>query len=187
MKRLMMGVAIAALVMGSVSVPAVASEKKAKVPVLAVCLGTVADAGSLGTFQNRPVARPPALIVDCPDGGDDDPRGISSDTVLTGVTWTNWGRKGARGTGTLNVPSMQCGYSSPQDGTPDQVQAMCSTCGEVCNTKITTPYPVSVVVSKPVRLRKKQQTFTTIAVTFTGTGPDGKTSQTYTPPRRASE
>jgi hypothetical protein len=184
MKRLMMGVAIAALVMGSASVPAVASEKKAKVPVLAVCLGTVADAGSLGTFQNRPVARPPALIVDCPDGGDDDPRGITSDSILTGMTWTNWGRKGARGTGTLNIPGGTCSYTSPQDGTPEEVAAICSSCGENCTVETMNPYPVSVVVSKPVRLRKKQQTFTTIAVTFTGTGPDGKTSQTFTPPRR---
>jgi len=186
MQRLIMGAAIAGLVMGPLSVPALASEKPAKPRVLAVCLGTSANAGSLGTFQNDPDARPSALIVDCPPGADDDPLGLTSDTILTGVTWTRWARAGACGTGTLNVPSLQCSYTSPQDGTPDEVASMCSTCVEVCKTQISTPYPVAVIASKPVRLRNNQRTFTTITVTFTGTSPAGKTSQTFAPPRRAS-
>ena len=176
----------AALLLGSAALPASAAETPAKLPVLAVCLGTSANAGTLGTFTNRPVSKPAALIVDCPQGGDDDPRGISSDTIMTDITWSKWGRKSASGSGTLNVPGMKCTYTSPQNGTPSEVATMCSTCGEICNVQITTPYPVAVQVSKPVAY-KKQKTFTKIAVTYTTAGPSGKTAQTFTPPRRASE
>lgn len=186
MNRLLMVMTAAALILGSAALPAAAAEKPTKVPVLAVCLGTSANAGTLGTFTNRPVSKPAALIVDCPQGGDDDPRGISSDTIMTDITWSKWGRKSASATGTLNVPGMQCNYSSPQNGTPDQVTAMCNSCGEICNVQITTPYPVAVQVSKPVAY-KNQKTFTKIAVTYTTAGPSGKTAQTFTPPRRASE
>jgi len=176
----------AALLLGSAALPATAAETPAKLPVLAVCLGTSANAGTLGTFTNRPVSEPTGLIVDCPQGGDDDPRGISSDTIMTDITWSKWGRKSASGTGTLNVPGMQCTYTSPQNGTPSEVATMCSTCGEICNVQITTPYPVAVQVSKPVAY-KNQKTFTKIAVTYNTAGPGGKTAQTFTPPRRASE
>ena len=80
---------------------------------------------------------------------------------------------------------MKCTYTSPQNGTPSEVATMCSTCGEICNVQITTPYPVAVQVSKPVAY-KDQKTFTKIAVTYTTAGPGGKTAQTFTPPRRAS-
>lgn len=187
MKRFLPVLAASALMLASWASPAFADRKPAKAtdPILAVCLGTSANAGSLGTFQNRPVSRPTAVIVDCPDGGDDDPRGLSSDTILTDLTWTQWGRSGARGTGTLNVPGQQCTYTSPADGTVDEVQSMCSTCGEVCNVAITTPYAVTVRLTKPARFTKQKRTFTTIAVTYTSGGPDGRASDTFTPPRRA--
>jgi hypothetical protein len=186
MKRALTVVFASVLMFGTMAAPAFADRKPATSasPVLAVCLGTTANAGALGTFQNRPVSRPPAVIVDCPEGGDDDPRGISADTILTNVTWSQWGRTGARGTGTLNVPGTTCTYTSPANGTPAEVQAMCSTCGEVCNATITTPYAVAIRLLKPVRLGKKQRTFTSIAVTYTNGGPDGKSSDTFTPPRR---
>ncbi len=189
MKRSLPVLVAATLMLGSWASPALADRKPAKStnPVLAVCLGTSADAGSLGTFQNRPVSRPPAAIVDCPSGGDDDPRSQSFDTILTDMTWTQWGRSGARGTGTLNIPSQQCSYTSPADGTADEVQAMCSTCGDVCNVVITTPYAVTVRLSKPTRLNKQKRTFSTIAVTYTSGGPGGRASDTFTPPRRAQD
>ena len=190
MNRLLMVMTAAALILGSTALPAAAAEEKAKTPVLAVCLGTSANAGTLGTFTNRPVSKPTALIVDCPQGGDDDPRGISSDTIMTDITWSKWGRKSASGTGTLNIASMQCNYTSSNYttyGTSEYIASYCSTCGEVCNSQITTPYPVAVQVSKPVALTKKQKTFTKIAVAYTTAGPGGKTAQTFTPPRRANE
>ena len=93
---------------------AAVAETPAKLPVLAVCLGTSMNAGTIGTFQNRPVSKPTDLIVDCPqDGDDNDFRGISSDTVMTDITWTKWGTSKASGTGTLNIASIQCNYTSP--------------------------------------------------------------------------
>ena len=109
---------------------------------------------------------------------------------MTDITWTIWGRKGASGTGTLNIVSMQCNYTPSNYttyGTSEYIASYCSTCGAVCNSQITTPYPVAVQVSKPVALTKKQKTFTKIAVTYTTAGPGGKTAQTFTPPRQANE
>lgn len=154
------------------------------VPVLAMCLG--AGKGDAPDFSVV-ARRPGTVIVDCPDGFDSDPRGESGDTYVNNITWTKWNRNRAVGTGTFNVPTSVCAYTSPKDGTPDQVAAMCASSGEIGNyTKVET-YDANIVLTKPKKFKKKKRTFTQVALTFPNGGPDNKTSLTFTPPRKAQE
>ena len=151
-------------------------------PVLAMCVG--AGQGSAPTVSTVS-RRPSTVIVDCPIGGDDDPRESSSDTYVNNITWTRWTRQRAVGSGTLNVPTEVCTFTSPADGTPEEVAAMCASSGEVGNIIEVKTYDANIVLTKPRRLNKRQRTFTQVALTFPNGGPDGKTSMTFTPPRRS--
>ena len=153
-------------------------------PMLAMCVGAgQGDAPAVSTVSRRPST----VIVDCPDGGDDDPRGSSADTYVNNITWTRWARQRAVGSGTFNVPTTVCSYTSPADGTPDEVAAMCASSGDVGNYIKVETYDANIVLSKPKRLKKRQRTFTQVALTFPNGGPDSKTSMTFTPPRKAQE
>ena len=189
MKRLLIGMSALALTV-IVAPSAVSAEQSVVVraksaPKVAMCVGA-GQSGGL-SFLSKVATKPPTIIVDCPAGGDDNPIGTTPDTFISGITWSQWGAKRAVGTGTLTVPSSECIYTSPKDGTPDQVKTMCETSGEVGNVITQQTYPAKIVLSKPAKFKKGQETFTKVTLTFPNGGPDGKTSATYTPPRNASE
>lgn len=186
----LMPVALTVVLSSTLVIPAASASQSSvnaqrqPVPVLAMCLGAgQGDAPDLSVVARRPST----VIVDCPDGGDDDPRGSSGDTYVNNITWTRWARQRAVGSGTFNVPTTVCSYTSPVDGTPDEVAAMCESSGDVGNYIKVETYDANIVLSKPKKFRKKQRAFTQVALTFPNGGPDGKTSMTFTPPRKAQE
>lgn len=162
--------------------PTVAVQAKA-VPKVALCVGA---GGTAGIPANPVAVKPAVIVVDCPAGAGDSPIGTPSYTYLSGMTWTKWSAKGATGSGSLNVPVSECTYTSPKDGTPDEVKTMCDTSGQVGHVTTMQTYPASVVLSRPAKLSGKQQTFTTVVVTFPNGGPNGETSHTYKPARKAT-
>lgn len=64
---------------------------------------------------------------------------------------------------------------------------MCRSSGEVGNYVKVETYDANIVLNKPKKFRKKQRAFTQVVLTFPNGGPDGKTSLTFTPPRKAQE
>jgi len=184
-------IAITSLVLSVALIPPVATAQPTaratskSLPVVSMCLG----AGQSGDLSYLSVTsrKPSTIIVACPDGGDDDPQGDTSDTYLSDITWKKWNKKTAVGKGTLNLPVTQCIYTSPADGTPSDVQTMCSTSGDVGNVTVMKKFDARIVLTAPKKFKKNKREFTKVRLTFTNGGPDGKTSAKYVPPRKASE
>jgi hypothetical protein len=159
--------------------------KSKALPVVSMCLG--AGQGGGLSYLSVTSLKPSTIIVACPEGGDDNPRGSSADTYLSGITWKKWNKKTAIGSGTLNIPVSQCIYTSPADGSPSDVQTMCDTSGEVGNTIVVKTYDANIVLTKPKNFKNSKKTFTKVSLMFPNGGPGGKTSANYLPPRNASE
>lgn len=199
MKRLLAALSVSALLL---SVPSYASAFEAPaapsarkpMPTLAMCAGAFLTGGGADANNITIERRPDFVVVDCPEGADDDPRSASGDTYIYDITWKRWNRNRAVGTGTLNVPVWTCGVTD-DDGTPaSTVQTMCETGGDVTNYQKMETYPVNFTLAKPRwytsgkgKKKKRVRTFTQVVATFPSGGPDGVTSKTYKPPRRASE
>ncbi|MDE1047234.1 MAG: hypothetical protein OR995_07295 [Candidatus Nanopelagicales bacterium] len=184
-------IAITSLVLSVVLIPPVATAQPAAratskaLPVVSMCLG--AGQHSDLSYLSVTSRKPSTIIVACPDGGDDDPRGGTGDTYLSDITWKKWNKRTAIGKGTLNLTGMQCIYTSPADGTPSEVQTMCESSGEVGNVPVVKTFDAKIVLTAPKKFKKSKWEFTKVGLTFTNGGPDGKTSAKYRPPRKASE
>jgi len=173
----------------------VVASNRQPVPTLAMCVGAFLTGGPSTNANNITMGkRPSFVVVNCPVGGDDDPRSPTSDTYISDIKWKSWNRKQAKGVGTLNLPRRQCSLTSPQDGTPEQVQQMCQTGGDVTNSTVFDSFDVTFTLSRPRsythgkgKKKRTDRTFTRVDASFPDGGPHGQTSMTFKPPRKASE
>jgi len=175
--------------------PAVQPTNRQPVPKLAMCDGAFLSGGPSTSSNNIGISRRPEfVVVNCPAGGDDDPRGSTSDSYISDITWKSWNRKRATGVGKLNLPMRVCTLSSPADGTPDQVKQMCQTGGDIANTTEFKSFDVTFTLTRPRSYthgkgEKKRtiRTYTRVNASFPDGGPHGQTSMTFKPPRKATE
>jgi len=107
MKRIQ--IALMALVVSVALIPPAAAMqptswvKSKALPVVSMCLSAGQPWGGL-SYLSVTSLKPSTIIVACPEGGDDDPRGGSGDTYLSGITWKKWNKKTTIGSGTLIIP-----------------------------------------------------------------------------------